>query len=84
MFEGQAQLGVAKIAPDGSWLARVPANVPLAVQAIDNFGMSSLAEPVWFSARAGESRVCGGCHEDRAATTLVAGGYPGDRHGVNR
>ncbi|HLL23729.1 MAG TPA: hypothetical protein VK427_16435, partial [Kofleriaceae bacterium] len=28
MFEGQAQLGVAKVAPDGSWLATVPANVP--------------------------------------------------------
>jgi len=26
---------------------------------------------VWFSARAGESRVCGGCHEDRVKTTTV-------------
>ena len=71
MFEGQAQLGVAKIASDGSWLARVPANVPLALQVVDHFGMSALSEPVWFSARAGESRVCGGCHEDRTKTTLV-------------
>ena len=71
MFEGQAQLGLAKVASDGSWLAKVPANVPLAMQAIDNFGMSLLPEPVWFSARAGESRVCGGCHEDRVKTTTV-------------
>jgi hypothetical protein len=71
MFEGQAQVGVAKIAPDGSWLAKVPANVPLALQVIDNFGMSALAEPVWFSARANESRVCGGCHEDRVKTSIV-------------
>jgi hypothetical protein len=71
MFEGQAQLGVAKLASDGSWLAKVPANVPLALQAIDNFGMSLLPEPIWFSARANESRVCGGCHEDRVKTTVV-------------
>jgi hypothetical protein len=71
MFEGQAQLGVAKVASDGSWLAKVPANVPLAVQTIDNFGMSLLPEPIWFSARAGESRVCGGCHEDRVKPTTV-------------
>ena len=71
MFEGQAQLAVAKLASDGSWLAKVPANVPLALQAVDNFGMALLPEPVWFSARAGESRVCGGCHEDRVKTTVV-------------
>ncbi|MBA3397266.1 MAG: hypothetical protein H0T89_31860 [Deltaproteobacteria bacterium] len=71
MFEGQAQLGVARLAGDGSWLATVPANVPLALQAIDNFGMSLLPEPVWFSGRPNESRVCGGCHEDRVKTTVV-------------
>ncbi|MDB4955020.1 MAG: hypothetical protein JWO36_2589 [Myxococcales bacterium] len=71
MFEGHANLGVARVAPDGSWLAKVPANVPLHLQSIDNFGMSILNEPVWFSARAGESRVCGGCHEDRAKTTVI-------------
>ncbi len=71
MFEGQAQLAVAKVASDGSWLAKVPANVPLTLQAIDNWGMALLPEPVWFSARANESRVCGGCHEDRAATTVI-------------
>jgi hypothetical protein len=56
---------------DGSWLATVPANIPIHLQAIDNFGMSLFNEPVWFSARAGESRVCGGCHEDRAKTTVI-------------
>ena len=66
MFEGQANLGVARVAADGSWLATVPANVPLHLQAVDVFGMSLENEPVWFSARAGESRVCGGCHENRA------------------
>ncbi len=71
MFEGQAQLGVARVAADGSWLATIPANVPVHVQAIDNFGMSLENEPVWVSARPGETRVCGGCHEDRAKTTVI-------------
>jgi hypothetical protein len=71
MFEGQANLGVARVAADGSWLATVPANVPLHLQAVDVFGMSLENEPVWFSARAGEARVCGGCHENRAETTVI-------------
>jgi hypothetical protein len=71
MFEGHADLGVARVESDGSWLAKVPANVPLHLQTVDVFGMSLFNEPVWFSARAGESRVCGGCHEDRAGATVI-------------
>lgn len=71
MFEGQQQLGVARLAADNSWLATVPANVPLALQSVDKFGMALLAEPVWFSARKNEARVCGGCHENRTGTTNV-------------
>jgi hypothetical protein len=64
-------LGVARLASDGSWLAKIPSNVPVHVQAVDVYGMSLFNEPVWISGRAGESRVCGGCHEDRAATTVI-------------
>ncbi|HEY1555232.1 MAG TPA: hypothetical protein VGF94_10410 [Kofleriaceae bacterium] len=74
MFEGHAGLGVARVAADGSWLAKVPANVPLHLQTVDVYGMSLFNEPVWFSARPGETRVCGGCHEDRAATTVIQPG----------
>jgi hypothetical protein len=70
-FEGMATLGVARVRADKSWAATVPANVPLRVQAIDNFGMSIFSEPVWFSGRPGENRFCGGCHEDRTATTTI-------------
>ncbi len=71
MFEGHADLGVARVADDGSWLAKIPANIPVHLQTVDVFGMSLFNEPVWFSGRAGESRVCGGCHEDRAKTTII-------------
>ncbi len=71
MFEGMATLGVARVRADKSWAAFVPANVPLRVQAIDNWGMSIGSEPVWFSGRPGENRFCGGCHESRTATTVI-------------
>ena len=74
MFEGQANLGVAPLASDGSWLATVPANAPLHLQAVDVYGMALANEPVWFSGRPNEARLCGGCHEDRTRTTNVSPG----------
>ncbi|HPH68403.1 MAG TPA: hypothetical protein PLF40_21750 [Kofleriaceae bacterium] len=71
MFEGHANLGVAPLQADGSWLATVPPNIPLHLQMVDKFGMSVRNEPVWFSGARGESRVCGGCHESRSATTVI-------------
>jgi hypothetical protein len=72
--EGAAVLGVAPVYSDGSWAALVPANVPLHLQPFDVFGMALVNEPVWFSGRPGEARVCGGCHEDRAKTLVVGPG----------
>ena len=71
MFEGMATLGVSPVRADGSWLATVPSNVPMRIQNIDTFGMSMFSEPVWFSGRPGESRVCGGCHESRSETVTI-------------
>ena len=73
-FEGHADLGVARVQADGSWSAKIPANVPVHLQAVDIFGMSLFNEPVWFSGRPGEARVCGGCHESRTSTTNVTPG----------
>ncbi|MDX2087905.1 MAG: hypothetical protein SFX73_08650 [Kofleriaceae bacterium] len=71
MFEGMATLGVAPVRADGSWAALVPSNVPVRIQTVDSFGMANFTENVWFSARAGESRFCGGCHEDRTGSTVI-------------
>jgi len=49
----------------------IPANIPVHMQAVDVFGMSLFNEPVWISARPGETRVCGGCHESRSATEVI-------------
>jgi hypothetical protein len=72
--EGAARLGEVPVYSDGSFAALVPANVPIHLQPIDKFGMAIQSEPIWFSARPGESRFCGGCHEDRAKTTVIQPG----------
>jgi hypothetical protein len=72
--EGAALLGEAQVFADGSWAAKIPANVPVHLQVVDKFGLSLRSEPVWFSAGAGESRVCGGCHESRDKTTVISPG----------
>jgi hypothetical protein len=72
--EGSARLGIAKVQSDGSWAALIPANVPVHVQAFDEFGMSLRSEPVWISGRKGESLLCNGCHEDRARAAVIQPG----------
>ncbi|RMH42422.1 MAG: hypothetical protein D6689_08200 [Deltaproteobacteria bacterium] len=72
--EGSAQLGIAPVFPDGSWAAIIPANIPVHQQPIDKFGMALASEPIWISGNPGESRFCGGCHEDRAGTTVIQPG----------
>jgi hypothetical protein len=69
--EGAAVLGIAPVHTDGSWLALIPATIPVAQQVIDRFGMAMASEPVWISGNPGESRVCGGCHEPRDSTTVI-------------
>jgi hypothetical protein len=77
--EGAATLGMAPLADDNSWAAVVPANVPIHVQLVDRFGVNRLNEPVWTSGRAGEARICGGCHEDRTGVVTT---QPGLLHAV--
>jgi hypothetical protein len=73
-FDGQSRYGEVPIYPDGSFAAKVPANVPLHMQLVDRFAMSLASEPVWISGRPGEQRICGGCHEDRSKNTVIAPG----------
>ncbi len=49
--------------PDSSWLAKVPAETPLFIQAIDRKGMTLNSELTWRALKSGEKRAdCGGCH----------------------
>lgn len=73
MAEGAAILGEAKVEADGSWLADLPPYVPIHLQPIDEFDLSIRSQTTWIQGMPGESRVCGGCHEDRNRPNLPSG-----------
>jgi hypothetical protein len=73
-FDGHSLFGEVPVAADGSFAARVPANVPVHMQLLDKFAVSVANEPVWVSGRPGENRTCGGCHEDRTKQPQLAPG----------
>jgi hypothetical protein len=56
-------LGEVPVQPDGSFMAEVPADVPLGFEALDEQGrvLRRVAPVVWV--RPGENRSCIGCHE---------------------
>jgi hypothetical protein len=72
--EGANLIGEVAVQSDNSWAALVPANIPIRLQVVDKYDLSLRNEPVWISGRKAESRMCGGCHEDRAKTTVIQPG----------
>ena len=59
------ELGTVPLAPDGSFAVEVPADTPIAFQAVDGEGRSELNEMSWIYVRPGEHRGCLGCHHPR-------------------
>ena len=72
MAEGAAMIGEAKVEQDGSWLADVPPYVPIHLQPVDRFDLAIRNQTTWIQGMPGESRVCGGCHEDRTQPVTPA------------
>ncbi len=72
MDEGAAVLGTASVYPDGSWLAQVPAFIPMHLQPIDKYGMSIRSQRLWIQGSPGEDRRCVGCHESRTGQGVPA------------
>jgi hypothetical protein len=93
-FDGQSRYGEIPVQADHSFAAEVPGNVPLHIQLVDKFGLATdvsgnkpngtamgtpvANEDIWFSGRAGESRFCGGCHENRTASSVISPGVQQD------
>ena len=73
-FDGQSLYAEIPLQADNSFAASVPGNVPFHIQLIDKYAMSVANESIWISGRAGEQRVCGGCHEDRTKTPQLQPG----------
>lgn len=65
------ELGTVPLASDGSFSVEVPADVPLALQAVDAEGRSELNEMSWIYVRPGERRSCIGCHHSRNRTPAL-------------
>jgi HEAT repeat protein len=68
------ELGTVPIAADGSFYIEVPADRPLALQAIDGEGRAVINELSWIYTRPGEQRSCVGCH---APVDSAPGATPG-------
>lgn len=62
------ELGIVPLAPDGSVSVEVPADTPVALQAVNAEGRSELNEMSWIYVRPGERRSCMGCHPARTLT----------------
>lgn len=60
-------LGYVPIEPDGSVVAKVPANVPFAVSVLDQDGRRiSPRHQNWMQVRPGETLSCNGCHDPQS------------------
>ena len=66
------ELGTVPLAADGSFYVEVPADRPLAMQAVDGEGRAVINEMSWVYVRPGEQRSCVGCHA--ASSSAPVGG----------
>ncbi|HPC23544.1 MAG TPA: SUMF1/EgtB/PvdO family nonheme iron enzyme, partial [Phycisphaerae bacterium] len=68
-FEGpwdpRVILGTVEVEEDGSCLFTAPANVPLALQPLDEDGQAMQIMRSWFVGMPGERVSCAGCHEEQ-------------------
>ncbi len=63
-FGARRLLGVAPVAPDGSFHLRVPAETPLTFQLLDEHSVALRTQQAWTWVMGNENRGCIGCHED--------------------
>lgn len=58
-------VGYARIEPDGSVFAKVPADIPFTLSVVDDFGrrLHRTRHQNWMQLRPGEVMQCNGCHE---------------------
>ncbi|MBM4017807.1 MAG: hypothetical protein FJ288_05675 [Planctomycetes bacterium] len=77
-WEAMRILGTVPVAEDGSALFRVPADTPLAIQALDAEGKAVQLMRSWYTAMPGETVACIGCHERTgdAPPPVAASGLP--------
>ena len=72
-FEQQQILGYVPIQPDGSFKLKAPADTPLALAIVDEYGRAYQTHTNWIQVRPGERRTCDGCHSPRRGGSLNSG-----------
>jgi hypothetical protein len=72
-FEMQQILGYAPIDPDGSFKLTVPADVPIGLVVVNEFGEGLQTHTNWIQVRPGERRTCDGCHSPRRGGAINSG-----------
>ena len=70
-FEMQEVLGYVPVEPDGSLLAKVPADSALTITVLDKSGRAFQTHTNWLQVRPGETRTCNGCHSPRRAESSI-------------
>lgn len=70
-FEMQHIIGYGVIEPDGSMKARVPANTPVTITALDSQGRGFTHHTNWIQVGEGAERTCFGCHGPRRAVAAL-------------
>ncbi len=70
-FEMQEVLGYVPVEPDGSVLAKVPADSALTITVLDESGRAFQTHTNWLQVRPGETRTCSGCHSPRRAASAL-------------
>ncbi|MFQ5645216.1 MAG: hypothetical protein ACE5FQ_16190, partial [Thiogranum sp.] len=65
-------VGYAAVEPDGSVKVKVPANVPLAIDVLDEFGRRiGPSHENWFQVRPGDITTCTGCHSNNINSNFI-------------
>jgi len=67
-WDARRILGTVPVEDDGSANFKVPANVPIAVQPLDESGRALQIMRSWYTAMPGEVLSCVGCHESQNTT----------------
>jgi len=67
-WDARRILGTVPVEKDGSANFKVPANVPIAVQPLDENGQALQIMRSWYTAMPGEVLSCVGCHESQNTT----------------
>jgi len=64
-FGARRLLGIAPVEDDGSFHIRIPAEIPITFQLLDENYIARRTQKAWTWVMGNENRGCIGCHEDR-------------------